>query len=99
MMLFAHGFVFAAFMIIGLVFYKYYIRTKDRFFLMFSASFLLLAIERVVIALMNANDAEAGPSVYLIRLLSFSVIIAAILDKNRAEKAEEKPKESERFVN
>lgn len=66
----------------GLFFLRYWLSTGDRFFLFFCASFWIEAANRVNIALDQAWS--EGSSVYfMVRLLSFLLIVAAIVDKNR----------------
>lgn len=100
MLTFAYGFIFTAFIVISLTFLKYWRKTGDRFFMIFAVSFFLLAVERLCIALLALQDTEASAPIYLIRLLSFGLIITAILDKNRAaENTTEKDKSLNQFVN
>jgi hypothetical protein len=80
---FLSGAIFMAAMTAGLVFLRFWRRTGDRFFAMFAASFWLLGIERSILAVLQPAD-EARTFVHLIRLVAFSVIVLAIVDKNRA---------------
>lgn len=66
---------------ISTFFVRFWKRTGDRFFLYFAASFFIEAIERVVMGLIHYSD-EQEPLFYLMRLVSFLIIIYAILDKN-----------------
>jgi hypothetical protein len=79
---FLAGAIFFGFLISTLFFFQFWIRTRDRLFLMFSISFLLLGIERIVASFV-AVEAEHQFYVYGIRLLAFILLICAILDKNR----------------
>lgn len=72
----------AAFSVVAAVFFfKYWRRSGDRFFGLFAAAFLLMAVNRVGIV-------SAGPSsdhvlwFYLIRLLAYLTILGAIVEKN-----------------
>jgi hypothetical protein len=65
----------------ALFFLKFWQQTKDRFFLFFSAAFSLDAITRLFLALAPHSD-EQEPLFYIGRLVTFSLIIAAIIDKN-----------------
>ena len=56
---------------------------KDRLFLMFSAGFLTFAVSRLLLAVLD-EAAEGRVFVYLLRLLAFALILAAIIDKNRS---------------
>ena len=51
-------------------------------FLVFSAAFLLLMAERIVLVSIDTSH-EFAPYVYVVRLLAFVLIIVAIFDKNR----------------
>ncbi|CAN5625782.1 hypothetical protein BH20VER1_BH20VER1_26910 [soil metagenome] len=67
---------------IALFFFRFWKQTGDRFFLGFGAAFLLLMVERIILVTIGATH-ELAPFVYLVRLLAFALIIAAIVDKNR----------------
>lgn len=64
----------------GLVFARFYRRTRDRLFIYFAASFWLDAIGRAFEVGLRASDAEL---VYAARIVSFALILFAIVDKNR----------------
>lgn len=81
---FISGAVFFGFIISALFLYRFWKKTRDRLFLMFSISFLLLGIERVIVSFASVR-AEFQYYVYGIRLLAFSLLIWVILDKNRRE--------------
>ncbi len=63
-------------------FLRYWKVTGDRFFLFFVWSFVFGALSRIILAVSQSSEFE--PLVYLIRLLSYLLILLAILDKNRA---------------
>lgn len=71
-----------AFLIGGTFFLRFWKQTRDGFFLIFAVAFWLMAVERIPLAFVYPNQ-ETKPFVYLIRLAAFSLIIAAILYKNR----------------
>jgi len=75
------------YLIIGLFFIRFWRSTHDRFFLFFAICFLMEAANRVMLGAFF-DFREASPIYYLIRLLSYSFIIIAILDKNRRVKKE-----------
>jgi hypothetical protein len=62
-------------------FLRFWRRTEDRLFFAFSAAFLLLALNQVLAALLEAGD-ERTPYVYSLRVLGFLLILWAIVDKN-----------------
>jgi len=67
---------------VGLFFLSFWVRTRDRFFLYFCASFWIESLHRVVLGLLG-DFAESNPVTYLIRLVSYGLILLAILHKNR----------------
>jgi hypothetical protein len=67
----------------GLFFLKFWRDVEDRLFLLFSLAFCLLAVQRMLLALV-ADTPEAALPLYGLRLLAFLIIIAAIVDKNRS---------------
>jgi hypothetical protein len=71
--------------IIGVCFFRYWRRSGLRLFLLFSLSFMLLTLERAVLAVANP-DTEFVAYIYLIRLTAFLVIIVAIIDQNRTRR-------------
>jgi hypothetical protein len=68
--------------VVGLIFLRYWLSTRDRFFLFFVLSFWIEAGNRLAMAL-TSNWNEVSPVHYLIRLLSYGLIVVAIWDKNR----------------
>lgn len=68
-------------MIAGLFFVRFWKVTGDRFFLFFAASFVGIAVSRVVV---DEGVPPFGyePLGYMIRILSYLFIIAGILYKN-----------------
>lgn len=66
-------------------FFRFWSKTRDRLFLLFGVSFWLLGLERVVLTWMDGRSGEDHSSIYLLRLVAFAVILAAIVDKNRQE--------------
>ncbi len=71
-----------------LFFLRYWKVTGDRFFLFFAWSFALGALSRIMVAgytlaVGHVVSFESEPLVYAVRLLSYGVILAGILDKNR----------------
>lgn len=79
---FLSGALCMASLTIALFFLKFWRRTGDRFFLAFSGAFLLFMLERIILFSIGASH-EFAPYVYVVRLLAFVLIIAAIVEKNR----------------
>jgi hypothetical protein len=68
--------------IAALLFLRFWRSSRDRLFLFFAASFAIEAINRAVFASLGAYSSEYQLGYVLARLVSFLLIITAILDKN-----------------
>jgi hypothetical protein len=93
LLFFLAGIRMATFAAAGVFFLKFWKASRDRFFLLFCIACWLLALECVVISIMNHSDrsiflqiSETSAKIYLIRLCAFIVILAAVIEKNRAMK-------------
>lgn len=78
---FMTGAIAMASFVAGLVFLRFFRRTRDRIFLFFLAAFWLDAAGRVLetaLRLSDENDALA----YVIRLVAYGLILLGVLDKN-----------------
>lgn len=76
------GMLSAGYLIVALFFLRYWSRTRDRLFIYFSLAFALLAVQRIASAIMFLWS-ESATWTYLVRLLAFTLILWAIVDKNR----------------
>ncbi len=76
------GAIAMASLVAALFFFKFWRQTRDRFFLMFSAAFLVDAVNRASIALLPDVSQEQEPIFYVVRLIAFTLILIAIIDKN-----------------
>jgi uncharacterized membrane protein HdeD (DUF308 family) len=76
------GMVAALSLVAALFFLRFWTRTRDNFFLFFSAAFLIEGLSRVPLAFDHSTD-EAEPLYYLPRLVAFSLIVLAVILKNR----------------
>lgn len=83
-LLFANGVLTAGFLALGLFFLKFWRRTRDGFFALFAAAFVLLAANAFASALTGPHSENTNPSIYLLRLCAFVLIIVAIVRKNVA---------------
>ncbi len=63
-------------------FYRFWRQTRDKLFLAFAVAFLIEAGNRLAF-LWLANPHEGAPAIYLVRLLSYLVILGGIVLKNR----------------
>ena len=71
--------------IAGLFFVRFWKMTGDRFFLFFAASFVAIAVSSVVVD-EQVPPFGYAPLGYMIQILSYLFIIAAILYKNTSAK-------------
>jgi uncharacterized membrane protein len=67
-------------LVIALFFARMWTRSSDRFYLFFAIAFVILSVHWCVLA---GHAGEHAFYPYLTRLVSFIVIITAIVDKNR----------------
>jgi hypothetical protein len=81
MIQFLSGAVTLSFLLAALYFLRFWKRTSDRLFLSFAFAFALLALNQIVLFALGAAD-ERGNYAYLLRVLGFILILAAIVDKN-----------------
>lgn len=78
---FLSGLLVAGYLVAGLFFLRFWRQAHDRLFLLFAASFLLLALQRGLLSLMWGRPDIVW--IYALRLLAFLLILYAIWDKNR----------------
>lgn len=79
------GFMVAAYAVAALFFLRFWKDTRDRLFALFSASFLILALQRAALTLVvQQGETPVTTLLYGVRLLAFLLILAAIIDKNRS---------------
>jgi hypothetical protein len=72
------------YLVAGLFFLRFWRQTHDRLFLIFSVSFWMLGIQRLLLGAAEPAP-ESRTGFYLIRLAAFLLILSAIVDKNRAK--------------
>jgi hypothetical protein len=78
---FLSGAVTMGFVVAALFFLRFWRKTDDRFFLGFALAFALLALNQALAQWIGAADERVGYT-YLLRVLAFLLILAAIVDKN-----------------
>ena len=76
------GGIAVAALIAGVFFFRFWKSSGDRFFLMFAVAFWIEGAHRIFIYTWVGRD-EASPLYYVVRLIAYGLIIAAIVDKNR----------------
>lgn len=67
---------------VALFFLRFWATSRDRLFALFAFAFGLLAFQRLALTL-SKGAMEDQTIFYLLRLAAFSVILVAIVDKNR----------------
>ena len=65
-------------------FARFWRKTADRLFLAFAIAFVLLALNQALALWLGSADERVGYT-YLLRVLGFVMILAAIVDKNVAQ--------------
>jgi hypothetical protein len=78
---FLSGAVTLGYAVAMLFFLRFWKRTGDRLFLAFGVAFALLALNQALAQWLGAADERVGYT-YLLRVLGFLLILAAIVDKN-----------------
>ena len=78
---FLAGALTLAYIIAAVYFVHFWHRTTDRLFLAFAAAFALLALNQLTVFALGVND-ERHNYAYVLRVLGFVLILAAIIDKN-----------------
>lgn len=76
------GAVAMASVVAGMFFFLFWRDTRDRFFLFFAFSFWADAASRLY-AVLSGVPGDDSPGAFLIRFIAYSLILLAILDKNR----------------
>lgn len=77
---FVRGAVAMGYAAAGLFFLRFYVRTRDRLFIMFCIALWLLGIIRLAMVLVNESDEDHY--FYWLRLVAYVLILIAIIDKN-----------------
>lgn len=79
------GSIATASFVAGLCFFRFWLQTRDRFFIFFALSFWIEAANRCAMMALGTISEDA-PLHYLVRLVAYGLIIAAIVGKNRSRK-------------
>jgi hypothetical protein len=76
------GLLLAGDLVAALFFARFYRDSRDRLFLWFASGFVLLSVQRAIIA--SGDLLPTDPIIaYVIRLVAFLLFLGAIIDKNR----------------
>ena len=78
---FFSGMITMGYFVAAAFFFRFWVRTSDALFIAFSVSFLLLAISTALTALLSLPYEERS-WLYLISIVAFVLLLAAILGKN-----------------
>jgi hypothetical protein len=79
---FVSGATAVAAVVIALFFIRYWRQTRDPLFVMFAGGFATLGVSRVILAFFDEDD-EGRVFVYGLRLIAFTLVLLAIIHKNR----------------
>jgi hypothetical protein len=80
--IFMSGGIFMGFLVASFFFFRFWRRSKDRFFAIFALAFVVLSFERILVFVGSPEENRNG-IIYTIRLLAFLCMAGAIVDKNR----------------
>ena len=80
---FLSGSITLGFLLASLFFLRFWRRTRDSLFLAFATAFALLGLGQAIQALASIPQEERS-YIFLIRLAAFTIILAAIVRKNRS---------------
>ncbi len=90
---FISGIYMATFAASGIFFLKFWLASRDPFFLYFCLACWLLSIERVALLLVGGysvvpycQTGDARSFVHIFRLIAFALILVAVIRKNRVSK-------------
>ncbi len=82
---FTLGAIVMACLAIGLFFIRFWLKSRDRLFVILAVAFWLLAINWLALAISQEN--ELRTAFYGIRFLAFLMIAVGIIDKNRSSRS------------
>lgn len=84
---FIYGINVALCAVAGVMFFKFWLRARDRLLMLFAIAFWILAADWTVLAALPyfvPNPSEHNTLVYAVRLLAFILILVGIIEKNRS---------------
>jgi 4-hydroxybenzoate polyprenyltransferase len=79
---FLQGATFLGSLAVAVCFLRFWRQSREPLFLVFAGAFLLFAINRVVLVVLDDADEEQRLWVYVSRALAFSLIAAAVVRQN-----------------
>jgi hypothetical protein len=75
------GIIVTASLVAAAFFWKFWRQTRDTLFLAFAAAFFIEGVNRLSFLFITAPN-EGSPAIYIVRLVAFLLILAAIVRKN-----------------
>jgi hypothetical protein len=75
------GMIVTLYLTAALFFLKFWRKTQDRLFLAFAAAFAIEGLNRIRFLFIEHPN-EGSVSIYAVRILAFSLIIAAVVGRN-----------------
>ncbi|MBS0298073.1 MAG: hypothetical protein JSR45_17365 [Proteobacteria bacterium] len=78
---FLGGMIAMGYVVAGLFFFRFWRRTRDALFVVFSLAFCLMGANQALVTL-TAGEEENKGELYLMRLLAFVLIVVGVLRKN-----------------
>lgn len=83
-----YGFIVAEQLLLTVIFYRFWRASREKLFAFFTAGFLVMAVHRVLLAFSVAGGGvlEQQTPVFLVRLLSYLLILTGVIVKNLRRK-------------
>jgi hypothetical protein len=76
------GILAAGYFMAAMFFLRFWRRSGDRLFLLFSLAFILMSAQRIA-SIVTTQWTDSASWTYLLRLAGYLLILAAVIDKNR----------------
>ena len=67
----------------AIFFFRFHVKTGDTFFTLFGWAFIIFGVERLLIVLEHSRLPTRHPLIYVVRLIGFTLILFAVIQKNR----------------
>jgi hypothetical protein len=75
------GVIVTASLVAAAFFWKFWRQTRDTLFLAFAAAFFVEGVNRISFLFIESPN-EGSPTIYVVRLVAFLLIVTAIVRKN-----------------
>jgi hypothetical protein len=83
--MFVNGIITMGYLVAGLFFLKFWVRSSDVLFIIFAVAFWLLAASQILLVVLKVPREEQA-WLYLLRFAAFALIVIAIIHKNMARR-------------